>query len=136
MIAPAHYYPHSAPGPVHNDIVYETVEDPKPSDSENTLKERIRQRHTCTAKQNEHDYRDGSLTPPLPPRTYSLSSSLDKIDNLENRQLQNLSTDLELKDQNPQSENTYQALILPRHTATTDSEYQSLTQFRQREVKL
>lgn len=121
--------------PVHN--VYETVEEPQPSKAENTSKESSKLSHTCIAKQNEHDYRDGSLTPPLPPRTYSLSSSLDKIDNLENLQLQDLSTDQEIKDQNP-SENTYQPLILPRHsnTATTGSEYQSLTQFRQCEVKV
>ena len=91
------------------------------------------------AGQNEHDYRDGSLTPPLPPRTYSLSSSLDKIDNLEN--LQDLSNDQELNNQpnNPQvdSENTYQPLIPPRSSndTTAASEYQSLTQLKQSEAK-
>ena len=93
---------------------------------------------TCTARQNEHDYCDGSLTPPLPPRTYSLSSSLDKIDNLENIQLQDLSTDQGIKN-NPQvdSENTYQPLIPPRSTnnTTAASEYQSLTQLKQSEAK-
>ena len=119
--------------PVHN--VYETVEEPQPNKTGSTseLKERSRHSHRHTAKQNECDYRDVSLTPPLPPRTYSLSSSLDKIDNLENLQLQDVSTDhQEMKDQEP-SENTYQPLILPRHSNidTTGSEYQSLTQFRQ-----
>jgi hypothetical protein len=118
--------------PVHN--VYETVKEPQPSKAEITSdsKERRRQNpSTRIAKQNEHDYRDGSLTPPLPPRAYSLSSSLDKIDNVENIQLQDLSTDKGIKDQEP----TYQPLIPPRHSNTaTDhegSEYQSLTQFRQ-----
>ena len=113
--------------------VYETVEEPQPkAEITSDSKQRSKFNDTHTAKQNEHDYRDGSLTPPLPPRTYSLSSSLDKIDNLENIQLQNLSTDQGIKDEEP-SENTYQPLILPRHsnTATTGSEYQSLTQFRQ-----
>ena len=119
--------------------MYETVEEPQPSKAENTSNESSKLSHRCTAKQNEHDYRDGSLTPPLPPRTYSLSLSLEKIDNMENLQLQDLSTDQEIKikDQDP-SENTYQPLILPRHSdsATTGSEYQSLTQFRQYDVKL
>ena len=81
--------------------------------------------------QNEHDYRDGSLTPPLPPRAYSLSSSLDKIDNLENLKLQDLSNQV-LKDQNSQvdNKNTYQPLIPPR-SINNAGEYQSLTQFKQ-----
>ena len=127
-----HAYMYSAP--VHN--VYETVEEPQPIKAESTMssdsKESTRRSHRHTAKQSEHDYRDGSLTPPLPPRTYSLSSSLDKIDNLENLQLQDSSADhREMKDQDP-SENTYQPLILPRHSNidTTGSEYQSLTQIR------
>ena len=128
-----HTYMYSAP--VHN--VYETIEERQPNKAESTVssdsKESSRRSHRHTAKQNEHDYRDGSLTPPLPPRTYSLSSSLDKIDNLENLQLQDLSTDhQEMKDQDP-SENTYQPLILPQHSNidTMGCEYQSLTQFRQ-----
>ena len=118
--------------PVHNvQHVYETVDEPKPMKPvEITLKERSI--HTCTAAmQNEHDYRDGSLTPPLPPRAYSLSSSLDKIDNLENIELQDLSNQVP-KDQDSQldNENTYQPLIPPRSLNNT-SEYQSLTQLRQ-----
>ena len=132
MYCPHYMYYDTCSTPVHN--VYETVEEPQPTKAEimSYSKESSRPNDTRTAKQNEHDYRDGSLTPPLPPRTYSLSSSLDKIDNLENIQLQDLSTDQGIKDEEP-SENTYQPLILPRHsnTATTGSEYQSLTQFRQ-----
>ena len=124
------YYSRSTP--VQN--MYETVEEPQPSKAENTFdsKESSRQSQTRIAKQNVQDYRDGAVTPPLPPRTYSLSSSLDKIDNLENIQLQDMSTDQEIKDREP-SENTYQPLILRgnSNTATTDGEYQSLTQFRQ-----
>ena len=126
------------PGPVHNVPVYETVEDPKPTEPvKMTLKER--NVHSCTAGQNENDYRDGSFTPPLPPRTYSLSSSLDKIDNLENVQLQDLSNDREQKDRsNPQidGENTYQPLIPPRcsNSNTIASKYQSLTQLKQSEA--
>ena len=100
-----------------------------------TLKER--NLHSCTARRNEHDYHDGSLTPPLPPRTYSLSSSLEEIDNLEN--LQGLSNDQELKDRNSwvDSENTYQLLIPPRQSNNnnTASEYQSLTELKQNEEK-
>ena len=127
-----HAYMYSAP--VHN--VYETVEEPQPIKAESTMssdsKESSRLSHRHTAKQNEHDYHDGSLTPPLPPRTYSLSSSLDKIDNLENLQLQDSSADhQEMNDQDP-TENTYQPLILPPYSNidTTGSEYQSLTQIR------
>ena len=112
------------PSQVHNVHLYETVIDPKPA--EKSPKER--NLHLCTAEQNEHDYRDGSLTPPLPPRTYSLSSSLDKIDNLEN--LQDLSNDQEIKNNlQVDSENTYQPLIPPRssNNTTAASEYQSLT---------
>ena len=55
------------PSPVHNVHLYETVIDPKPTEIvKKSLKER--NLHLCTAGQNEHDYRDGSLTPPLPPR--------------------------------------------------------------------
>ena len=96
---------------------------------EKTLKER--NFHSSTDRQNEDDYRDGSVTPPLPPRTYSLSPSLDKIENLRN--------DQEQKDRNLRvdSENTYQPLIPPRssNNNTIASEYQSLTQFKQRETK-
>ena len=128
------------PGPVHNVPVYETVQDPKAfiEPVEKTLKER--NLHSSTARQNEHDYRDGTVTPPLPPRTYSLSSSLDKIDNLENLQdLSNAYDQEKLKDQNFQvdSENTYQPLIPLRssNNTTTASEYQSLTQLKQSEAK-
>ena len=117
--------------PVHNIHVYETVRDPKPTKPvENTLKER--NIHTCTAMQNEHNYRDGSLTPSVPPRVYSLSSSLDNIDNLENLRLQDLSNQV-LKGQNSQvrdNENTYQPLSPPQ-SKRNGSEYQSLTQFKQ-----
>ena len=123
-------YTYNCRCPVHNIHVYETVRDPKPTKPvEITLKER--NTHTCTAMQNEHDYHDGSLTPPLPPRVYSLSSSLDKIDNLENLKLQDLSNQA-LKDQNSQvrdNENTYQPLI-PLRSINNASEYQSLTLFK------
>ena len=131
MLYVCQYYHDTCSTPDNN--VYETVEEPQPkAEITSDSKQRSKFNDTHTAKQNEHDYCDGSLTPPLPPRTYSLSSSLDKIDNLENIQLQDLSTDQGIKDEEP-SENTYQPLILPRHsnTATTGSEYQSLTQFRQ-----
>ena len=130
------------PSPVHNVHLYETVKDPKPQEPvEKTPKGRNLHLTMCTAGIKEHDYRhdDGSLTPPLPPRTYSLSSSLDKIDNLEN--LKDLSNDQELNNQrnNPQvdSENTYQPLIPPRssNNTTAASEYQSLTQLKQSEAK-
>ena len=113
--------------PAHNVHVYETVKDPKSAKPvEKTLKEG--NIHRSTDRPSEHDYCDGTVTPPLPPRTYSLSPLLDKINNLSNNQ--------EQKDQNPQvdSENTYQPLIPPRQS-TIASEYQSLTQLKQRETK-
>ena len=87
------------------------------------------------ANQDEQHDHTGMSTPPLPPRAYSLSSSLDKFDDLENIKLQDLGNQSQMKDQSPKvhvnDENTYQPLIPPRcsknTTCTTGSEYQSLT---------
>ena len=114
--------------PAHDAHLYETVNDLKPV--EKAIKER--NFHPSTDKQNEHDYRDGSLTPPLPPRTYSYSSSLDKIDNLEKHQHLSIENVCPKMD----NENTYQPLIPPRSSnATTTTEYQSLMQLKQSEAK-
>ena len=103
---------------------------PKQSSSiTNTLKEN-NSRSTCTARENEQrHYRDCSRTlpPRVPPRTHSLPRSLNKIDELENLQLQDLSNQA-LRDQNPRvdthrvdSENAYQPLILPWSSKNTIS---------------
>ena len=75
-------------------------------------------------------YDDSHIRPPhIPPRTHSLN----KIDRLENVQLQVLSDwnypKLDTRVER-QSRNPYQPLIIPPCNAT-GSEYQSLTQFRQ-----
>ena len=81
------------------------------------------------------------IPPQVPPRTHSLPQSLNRINDLENLQLQDLSNPeaLSLRDRNPgvdthqvDSENAYQPLILAWCSKnTTASEYQSLTQFKQ-----
>ena len=87
-----------------------------------------------TAREDQHVGRhNGTCTPPIPPRAYSVSSSLDKIDNFENLKLQDFGNQSQMTDQNPKvdSENTYQPLIPPRRSnnnTTAASEYQSLTQ--------
>ena len=119
------------PGPIHNvdDTIYETVEDPAPTESaKRTPKEK-----NITAEQTQNHDRNGSFVPPLPPRMYSLSLSLDNLN------LQDLSNDREQNSQpNPQmdGENTYQPLIPPQcsNSNTIASEYQSLTQLKQSEA--
>ena len=103
--------------------------DPKPKQVENTLEER----NYKTTSQSKYDCCD-TPTPPLPPQGYSLSSSLENIDNYENIALQDLSSQSQ-QQQNPKTNNesTYQPLILPRPSGdgNTASEYQSLIQMTQ-----
>ena len=113
--------------------VYETVtvttDDPQSGqETEHTLQAGSNQ----TAREDQHAGHSGTCTPPIPPRVYSVSSSLDKIDNLKNLKLQDLGNQSQMTGQNSKmdSENTYQPLIPPQHSNnnTTASEYQSLTE--------
>ena len=82
-----------------------------------------------------NDYRD-TPTPPVPPRGYSVSSSLDKLENLEAIELQHLSNKLRSQDQDStvtiKDEKIYQPLIPPRPSNDDgSSEYQSLVVLHQ-----
>ena len=109
-----------------------TVDGPQSGETKHTHKDesKLNQRANNQEDQQDHSW---TSTPPLPPRAYSLSSSLDKIDNVENIRLQDMGNQSQLKDQNPKvdNENTYQPLIPPRRSnnTTTVSNYQFLTQF-------
>ena len=121
--------------------VYETVtattDDPQ---SGQETKHTLQARSNQTARKDQHAGRhSGTCTPPIPPRAYSVSSSLDKIDNFENLKLQDLgnhSIQSQMTNKNPKvdNENTYQPLIPPwrsNNNTTAASEYQSLTQLQQ-----
>ena len=53
---------------------------------------------------DQHNGRSGTFTPPTPSKAYSVSSSLDKIDNLESFKLQDLDNQSRMMDQNPNME--------------------------------
>ena len=124
---------HACRCPVHDQghRVYETIEDPKTNELEvvHALKE--------TRDQHNNMYSDcrDTPTPPLPPRGYSLSSSLDKIDNIQNLELHDLTSNSQSQNDGNycrataivDGENTYQPLIPPR-VKDGAAEYQSLTE--------
>ena len=120
-------------GPVQNQYGHQDVAvKPKPRRAvENTLRRSNSQNALTATKLRENKrqcHRDTSHTAPprVPPRTHSLN----KIDKVENVQLQVLNYP-EVDTQVVDSEHIYQPLILPQCSKTsTAHEYQSLTQLR------
>lgn len=112
--------------------MYATVEAPQRKVAESTLDETNLNR-TFSKQDQPSGYIHDPPTPPIPLRGYSLSPSLEKLDNIQNFDLQertkkvsSRSTAVAIMEGR---ENTYQPLAIPSRCLTDDrGEYQCLTE--------